>query len=168
MIATYAKYRWNYLARLKTLGVDGEYEEVLNDGYMRVLIDRQHPDRRRVIIQGQRTDGSWETVQDYKAPGDGRYCNPSSCGLRSEPRAVARQLAIALNAVMSIDSQICGGEIIGDARSVQQLFRERLVADGWRVRPHRTDARWVVLPPKGRNDNADYWKQIDKEQRRTV
>lgn len=78
---------------------------------------------------------------------ENRYCVPNESGLASEAAKVGRRIGKLLDALGTVDHHVCKGAISDDCHAFGVAIRERLIADGWRIKVSNRDT-WTVLPPK--------------------
>lgn len=80
----------------------------------------------------------------------GKYCTPHNAGLASEPHAVGRAIAKALDAMSNVNNWLVEageGTIENDMWTMRMSIIDKLKAEGWRISTPRN--RYSVLPPKG-------------------
>jgi len=167
MILLEKLYRRQYLDQLEEIEMCDAGSVVLLDSRHRVCVkDTRHTPPKVLVTVQRREDEKWSKLVSYHAL-DGRFCRPTNCEKASTPMGVARNLAALINAIDLIEPSITG-EIALMLSGLGSEMRAALLADGWRVRPHKNGRDWQVLPNDGsRNDNAEHWAKNDAKKKGT-
>lgn len=163
MITVGEPYHLAYLKRLKPLRVGHFDDELLNDGYHRVLLSRM------TVAAGAKYDNAvfiesknfhpkagqpdWKAYKAYPAATGPMYCVPDGCGTSSYPAAVATALGKILTTLGTLEHRATG-DLLGECEELRLRIHNKLQAEGWRVNAKQGVDGWKVLQPlKGvRND----------------